>query len=609
MRQFWRLAKLALVHKRLLMPCALFAVLSALSLGIGLAGIPLIVSQIFPEKGKTPESLQSLATALNAKLHGFIPTSWIASLPTDQMSTAIWTLSGLAVLSIIGAVLGFAYSYYSLTVVTRTVKDLRSSAFAHAVRMPLGAVQTIGPKQLVSQIVYDSMAFALGLQALLSKAVLQTLKGVAALGVAIWLNWQLAGAAIIIGLPLLAIIRKLGKRIRRAASRGLQAQADLFTSAGEALDHLRVVKTATAEARELARFDQASAALVRQEVNMRTARSIASPLVESLTIVILCGLTMAAASFIIRGSLTPSEFVGVLAMLGVAGESLKPVTSLSNDLQPAAAAADRLCALLDEPSEFESKPAKPALTRHRSTITFENVSLTYPRQERPAVTGFSLEIPHGQTVAFVGPNGSGKTSVLSLIPRLYDPQAGRVLIDGVDIREVSLASLRGQIGVVTQETVLFKGSIRSNLTYSVEHASDEQIHHAARQARAEEFILSKPGAYDAPIGEGGAGLSGGQRQRICIARAILRDPAILILDEATSMIDADSEAKIASALEEFSKGRTCLVVAHRLSTVLRADRIVVMEAGRIVDMGRHDELMGRCAVYRLIAENQLSVTG
>jgi ABC-type multidrug transport system fused ATPase/permease subunit len=249
----------------------------------------------------------------------------------------------------------------------------------------------------------------------------------------------------------------------------------------------------------------------------------------------------------------------------------------------------------------------PKLARHCESIRFDGVTFTYPRAERPALDQITLEIRHGQRVAIVGPNGSGKTTLLALVPRLFDPNpgSGAVLIDGRNIREVAVRSLRRQIGVVTQETVLFRGTIRGNVAYGADDASEERVVAAAKKARAHEFIAAMPKGYDTPVGEQGLTLSGGQRQRIAIARAILRDPSILILDEATSMIDADSEAKIAEALAEFASGRTCLIVAHRLSTVINADRIVVMDAGRIVDDGTHAELLKRCSVYRLIAENQL----
>ncbi|HHN77416.1 MAG TPA: ATP-binding cassette domain-containing protein, partial [Phycisphaerales bacterium] len=288
-----------------------------------------------------------------------------------------------------------------------------------------------------------------------------------------------------------------------------------------------------------------------------------------------------------------------------------------NDIHQSAAAAERIVQMLHEPIEPGHDRRLPKLPRHTRSITLEHVTVTYPGAERPAIRDISIEIPHGQTLAIVGPNGSGKTTLLGLVPRLFDPDGvkthldepqGVVRIDGVDIRTVSVRSLRRQIGVVTQETVLFAGTIAQNIAYGAEGVSHEKIVDAAKKARAHEFIEAK-GGYDTVVGERGLTLSGGQRQRIAIARAILRDPSILILDEATSMIDAESEGQISEALAEFAAGRTTLVVAHRLSTVINADRIAVLDKGELVDVGVHGELLERCAVYRQIAERQLIGVG
>jgi ABC-type multidrug transport system fused ATPase/permease subunit len=307
----------------------------------------------------------------------------------------------------------------------------------------------------------------------------------------------------------------------------------------------------------------------------------------------------------------------------MAGASLKPLTGLINDIQGSKAAAGRIKELMDAMPEPGHDSSLPRLKRHQDALEFRDVTFTYPGGARPALDHISLTVRHGQRVAIVGPNGSGKTTLLALVPRLFEPDAGMgngtvngraprpahahgaVLIDGQDIREVSVRSLRRQIGVVTQETVLFRGTIRSNISYGAEDVSPEAIEAAARLARADDFIRTLPQGYETKVGEQGLTLSGGQRQRIAIARAILRQPSILILDEATSMIDADSEAKIGEALAEFSQGRTSLIVAHRLSTVINADRIIVMDQGRIVDEGTHAELLERCPIYRLIAQNQL----
>ncbi|MCW5764921.1 MAG: ABC transporter ATP-binding protein [Phycisphaeraceae bacterium] len=616
MADFWRLARMMLAHRGLLIASVCFAAMSAFGFGVGLAGLAPILSNIIPrvdEHGQRipGHDLPELVTKLNERIGGHIPQSWIDALPTGPFNAVVWIIMALGVLTIVGGFANFMHSYLSLTVVSRTIADLRKRCFEHVVHLPLRTVMA-SPSQFVSQIVYDTNGLAGGLSALVSKSLAQLTKAGAAVVVAFFTDWRLAGAAMLIAPVLALVIRKSGQRIRRAAKRGLESQGGLYQTTAEAVDNLRVVKASTAETREQGRFEHASTQALRNEMRVRTARSLASPVVEVLAIFTVGTLSMIAAKAIIDGNLDFQRFVITMTALGFAGASLKPMTGLLNDIQQSTGAANRLCELLATEREPGFDPALPRLARHQRDIVFDNVSLTYPNQETPAVRNVSLTVRHGETVAFVGANGSGKTSLLSLLPRLFDPDTpadgsspGRVLIDGVDVRSVHVGSLRQQIGVVTQETVLFRGTIRANIAFGRDDATDEAITDAARRARAHDFIMARPRQYDDQIGERGSGLSGGQRQRIAIARAILRDPAILILDEATSMIDADSEARIAEALDEFSRGRTCLIVAHRLSTVVHADRIVVMDAGRIADVGTHAELFERCAAYRLIAERQL----
>jgi ABC-type multidrug transport system fused ATPase/permease subunit len=308
----------------------------------------------------------------------------------------------------------------------------------------------------------------------------------------------------------------------------------------------------------------------------------------------------------------PDQFFAVMLSLAVAGASLKPLTGIINDIQASAPAADRLRDLLATRSEPGHGTNLPKLARHKESIEFRGVSFSYgaapdhassPAPSK-ALDNITLAIPHGKRIAFVGPNGCGKTSLLSLVPRLFDPDQGAVLIDGHDIRHLSVRSVRSQIGMVTQETILFHGTIRTNIAYGSPGASEDCLIAAAKKARAHDFIMALPQGYDTPVAEQGLSLSGGQRQRLSIARAILRDPAILILDEATSMVDSESEAQIAAAMAEFAARRTCLIVAHRLSTVLNCDSIVVMDAGKIVDQGTHEELLTRCELYRSLAQHQ-----
>jgi len=302
----------------------------------------------------------------------------------------------------------------------------------------------------------------------------------------------------------------------------------------------------------------------------------------------------------------PTTFFGLLIFLGTAAESIRKVSDVWNEVQRANAAAERVFAVLDEPLERE-EPDAVELGPMREKMVFEDVVFTYPGSSVPALNGICLEVPAGQTVAIVGPNGSGKSTLVNLIPRFYDPDSGRILIDGWDIRKATLRSLRGQIGLVTQDIVTFRDTIANNIGYGKLGASREEIIAAARKAYAHEFIEQLPEGYDTMIGEHSSGLSGGQLQRIAIARAILKNPAILIFDEAMSQIDADSEAKIHAALEGLMKGRTCFLIAHRFSTIISADRIVVLEGGRIAGQGTHQQLVGSCQTYRNLYETQLIV--
>jgi ABC-type multidrug transport system fused ATPase/permease subunit len=305
------------------------------------------------------------------------------------------------------------------------------------------------------------------------------------------------------------------------------------------------------------------------------------------------------------------RFILTLGALAVAGGSFRPLTGLLNDIQAASAPAERLHEILATPAEGMRERDLPALPRHARTIAFDAVRFRYEGAERDAVRGVSLTIRHGEFVAIVGPNGCGKTTLASLLTRLFDPTEGAVRIDGTDLQGVSLVSLRRQVGVVPQEPLLVRGTIRENILLGLDAGSAEtnataaSMDRALQLAHAAQFVAALPKGLDNELGEGGSGLSGGQRQRLAIARALMRDPAVLILDEATSQIDAESEAQISAAIDEFRRGRTLIAIAHRLSTVRSADRIVVMDQGVILDAGSHGELLSRCELYQRLVATQL----
>jgi ATP-binding cassette, subfamily B, bacterial MsbA len=603
MGPFWQLAR-RMLHYRLTLTLAIvFAFISAFSLGVGLVALAPILEVMLEEGGK---SLLTLAMEHNVRGPLIEVPPWVMQrLPTEPFLSIVVLMLGIAALTVFGGVNNFLHQYLSRTVSTRAVADIRRHVFETVVHLPLLKVVQRGPSQLVARIIRDTAELLHGFNSLTGKAVAQVTKGLAAFCVALYFDPGLTLMAVIV-LPVLAVVlKKLGKRIRRGSRGALAAQESLLRIATESLQGLRAVKANTAEQKAVDRFEDRNREVVRQELRVRTAKAAASPIIETLAVFVIGGLALFAAHRILSGALSIEQFLPTLIALGLAGGSLRPLTGLINEVQAAAAPAGRLREVLDEAGEDDRDDRKPALARHQRSLEFEQVSLVYPGTEVPALDRVTLNIPHGERVAIVGPNGSGKTTLLGLVPRLLEPTRGRVLIDGIDIATVSLRSLRQQIGVVTQETVMFQGTIAENIAFGVENATRDDVIRAAKQAHADTFIRAIPGGYDADILEQGASLSGGQRQRIAIARAILRDPAILILDEATSQIDAESEEHINEAIREFCRGRTALIIAHRLSTVLNADRIVVLDAGRLIDQGTHEQLLKRCELYARLNRTQL----
>jgi subfamily B ATP-binding cassette protein MsbA len=608
MGSFWQFAERLLRYRRRVAAAVVMAFVSAGGLGAGLIGLLPVIDNILGEQGA---ELPDLAAGLNERLGRIdwiplsIPEAWIDALPAGRFNAVFAIVGVLGVLTVVGASANFLHAYLSLTVTARTVADIRRRAFHRLLHVPLGVVTGGHGADLISRVINDANTLSRGLSALTNRAVAHITKGAASLAAAFVVNWRLALITLAVAPVLAVVIRKTGKRVRRASRAALKEQAELLSVATEAMQGFRVVKVHGTERHELGRFTRHNEEVFRQQLRARTARAVASPLTEVIAILGLGALALIAAKAIIDGELAASEFITTLGALAFAGQSLKPLNAVVQDIQQASGAADRLEQLLAIDLEEERLAGRPRLSRHRDSIVLDGVRLTYPNAERPALDGVDLRVEHGQRVAVVGSNGSGKTTLLALIPRLFDPDDGRVLIDGTDVRSVSLRSLRKQIGVVTQETVLFRGTIAGNIAYGASGATRGAIERAASLAHADGFIRGLPGAYDAAVGDRGLTLSGGQRQRIAIARAILRDPAILIMDEATSMIDAESEALIGEAIDAFGAGRTCLVVAHRLSTVLNADRILVMEAGRVVDDGTHAELLERCGLYQGLVARQL----
>ncbi len=610
---FWRSTSILLNYKRQLAFALAGAGVSAACFGAG-------ISMIYPTLAFLLDQQLSVADLIRSKLVTEDRPAAIADLgrwladhvPDDRFAAFLCIIAVIALLTLIGSTGRFIHEMLTVTVVHRAAMVWRARMFRRLIRAPLELILRQGSSDHISRVVFDTRPLARGYTAILGRSIEHIFKGAMALCVAMIFDWRLTLIALVTAPPVGILLRKFGKRIRRSARYVMRQRGHMVGALKEAMGGIRVVKVNNAEGYERRRFARINRRLYAQEMRVRLMRALATPMIEFLSLIGMLLVASIAAYYIFRSGRDSTTFMTVLVALGLAAGSLKPLATLSQVINEGRAAAERLYELLETPTEPTGPDVRfdlPALGAHREAVVFEDVSFTYQGQPEPAVDHFSLQVPFGQTIAIAGGNGSGKTTLVSLLPRLLEPTEGRILIDGQSIAGVRLRSLRQQIAVVTQQTVLFEGTIAQNIAYGRRHATPQQIIDSATAAYADPFITELPQGYETMLGEGGEGLSGGQQQRIAIARAILRDPTIFILDEATSQIDADSESKINLALRKLRHGRTVFVIAHRLSTVLDADRIIVLDAGRIIDQGSHDELIGRCDLYRTLTQTQMLDAG
>lgn len=476
----------------------------------------------------------------------------------------------------------------------RVVRDLRNRLFDHILGQSAAFFSARTSGQLVSRITNDVSQVQTVVAETVADLTRESLAVLAYATLLFYLDWRLA-IVVVTAAPLVVYpLTRLGQRVRRTTRRGQEQLEQVTHIATEAFSGHRIVKAFSAERREGARFAAATESLYRTNLKITSAVAALPPLMEFIGGLAAVGVLWYGVRQISNGSLSPGEFAAFLGAAFMMYGPIKKLSRVNASIQQAIAAAERIFAMLETHTEVREKPDAIDLPRMRQSVEFRDVGFAYAdRADRFVLRHASFRVTAGQLVAMVGLSGAGKTTLSNLIPRFFDVTEGAVLIDDVDVRDVTLASLRGQIALVTQETVLFDDTIAANIAYGAPAATMDAIENAARAAHAHDFIAALEHGYHTRIGERGQRLSGGQRQRLAIARAILKDCPILVLDEATSALDAESEQLVQDALANLMRNRTTFVIAHRLSTVRRADMILALEHGRIAEIGTHDELIAR----------------
>jgi len=573
--------------------------------GIGEIALTLLAAQQTDEQSISikPQRL-SLTNRLLMNVASLVP---VAKQRTDRVRTLAYVLGVVVCLVIISNAARFIAQYYVAAGVLRSVMDLRRVLYRKVLRLPMDFFSQ-NTSDLVSRFVQDAQEIQRGMMAVFGKLVREPIKAAFILAAALVVNAQLTITMLLVAPVVVIIFWAVGRKIRKANKRVLQAYGQMIGALGTTLQAIGVVKAYNAEQTERLRAWRIDRKLLGQQLRIARLEALVSPTLEILGVVAIAGVTIWLGAQVAQGRLEMVEFGTVLVALAALMDPLRKFADVYPRVMRSAAGARRIFSVIDAPAEAELLSGATRLGRLQRSIEFHDVHFTYPGATTPALDGVSLTINQGETVAIVGPNGSGKTTLIKLLVRFHDPQSGRIDLDGADIRTATIKSLRRQISLVTQDPVVFAMSIAENIAYGTRRREPVEIEQAARRAHADDFILAKDGGYEELIGERGVTLSGGQRQRICIARAILRDTPILIFDEATSQIDSESEEKIQDAIRQFAVGRTTILIAHRLSTIRFARRVVVMDAGRVIDSGTHEELLDRCELYATLCRTQLAAT-
>jgi subfamily B ATP-binding cassette protein MsbA len=546
----------------------------------------------------------SLATALSA---------WIVKPVLDDVfvnrDAHMIKLLPLVIIGIylVKGVFGYTHAYLIRSVGQKVIRDMRNLLYSHIQHLSLSFFNHNSTGSLMSRIINDIAMIQHSVSNVISSLFLEVITMIGLAGVAFFRDWKLALIAFTV-MPLIAFYtNKLGRKIKNITRRGQEKIAILNAYLQETFVGARIIKAFCREDYVIERFREQNQKYYRTTMKNVRADELTTPLVEFFASIGVGGVVFYGGYQVVLGHTTPGTFFSFMAAMMMMYSPVRKISKANNVIQQAIAAAGRVFDLLDTKSEIQEKKDAITLPEIADSIVFENVSFQYNSNSGPVLKNINLKARKGEKIALVGMSGVGKSTLMDLLPRFYDPKEGRILIDGIDIRDVTLSSLRAQIGIVSQEIILFNDTFANNIRFGRLDASEQDIIEAAKAAYAHNFIMESPQGYNTVIGDRGVRLSGGERQRIAIARALLKNPSILILDEATSSLDTESEYMVQKALENLMKNRTTFIIAHRLSTVRNADKIIAMEGGRIVEIGTHDQLVNAQGIYNKLYDIQFRI--
>jgi subfamily B ATP-binding cassette protein MsbA len=591
MKEFKRLLKYLRPHRLTFASAFLAMIFGALFQSAIVAMLVPLFDQFLPSAAKSSETLFSLQNLI----------------PKDDWYRA-WIMISVLLISftILKGVAEYFSSYLMAKIGQAAVLNLRQELYAHLLNQSASFFERHRTNYLVTRLVTSCSAIEISVASNMRDILRESLILVFFLGGAFYYNWRLMLGAIITAPIIGFLTAKFSKALRKLSEEFIESNKLLSDTAQETLTNQTIVKAYSAEEREQSRFAEAARRIARAHLRSGQIAATSPPTIEIIGIAAIVILFYFGLREIDSGRMEASQFFAFLGFLFSSYDPMRKLSRQHNQIVQALAAAKDVWDVLDENDTLPEKPNAVELISLQNKITLENVSFNYQDESKTIIRDLNLEIPKGQMIALVGESGGGKSSLIKLIQRLYDPTMGAIFWDETDLRDAKILSLKKQIALVTQETVLFNDTIRYNISYGNPEATDEEISEAARIAFADGFVEELPDAYDTMVGERGIFLSGGQRQRIAIARAVLVNAPVLILDEATSALDAESERLVQKALANLMQNKTSIVIAHRLSTVRRADKIVVIERGRIIETGTHGELLARGGTYKRLYELQFA---